>query len=64
MDPAVLNELPPELLAEIESTMPLCERVKMNKRKRSTVNEKPKYAEVSSDDEFDPNSECKYFSRT
>lgn len=57
MDPAVLNELPPELLAEIESTMPLCERVKMNKRKRSTVNEKPKYAEVSSDDDFDPNSE-------
>lgn len=58
MDPAVLKELPPELLAEIESTMPLCERVKMNKRKRSTVNEKPKYAEVSSDDDFDPNGEC------
>ena len=37
----MLKELPPELLAEIESTMPLCERVKMNKRKRSTVNEKP-----------------------
>lgn len=63
MDPAVLNELPPELLAEIESTMPLCERVKMNKRKRSTVNEKPKYAEVSSDDDFDPNGECEYSSR-
>uniref|UniRef100_H2SZR8 Nipped-B protein n=1 Tax=Takifugu rubripes TaxID=31033 RepID=H2SZR8_TAKRU len=47
MDPAVWNELPPELLAEIESTMPLCERVKMNKRKRSTINEKPKYAEES-----------------
>lgn len=59
MDPAVLNELPPELLAEIESTMPLCERVKMNKRKRSTVNEKPKYAEVSSDEDFDANGECK-----
>lgn len=58
MDPAVLKELPPELLAEIESTMPLCERVKMNKRKRSTVNEKPKYAEVSSDDDFDANGEC------
>ncbi|XP_049906509.1 nipped-B-like protein A isoform X2 [Epinephelus moara] len=57
MDPAVLKELPPELLAEIESTMPLCERVKVNKRKRSTVNEKPKYAEVSSDDDFDPNGE-------
>ncbi|XP_016898437.1 nipped-B-like protein A isoform X3 [Cynoglossus semilaevis] len=57
MDPAVLNELPPELLAEIESTMPLCERVKMNKRKRSTVNEKPKYAEVSSDEERDANGE-------
>lgn len=56
MDPAVLKELPPELLAEIESTMPLCERVKMNKRKRSTVNEKPKYAEVSSDE--DANGEC------
>lgn len=59
MDPAVWNELPPELLAEIESTMPLCERVKMNKRKRSTINEKPKYAEESSDDDFDPNGECK-----
>ncbi|XP_011477343.1 nipped-B-like protein isoform X2 [Oryzias latipes] len=57
MDPAVLKELPPELLAEIESTMPLCERVKMNKRKRSTVNEKPKYAEVSSDDDLDANGE-------
>uniref|UniRef100_A0A3Q3KR17 Nipped-B protein n=1 Tax=Mastacembelus armatus TaxID=205130 RepID=A0A3Q3KR17_9TELE len=53
MDPAVLKELPPELLAEIESTMPLCERVKVNKRKRSTVNERPKYAEVSSDEDFD-----------
>ena len=58
MDPAVLKELPPELLAEIESTMPLCERVKVNKRKRSTVNEKPKYAEVSSDEDFDANGEC------
>ncbi|XP_007244853.3 nipped-B-like protein B isoform X2 [Astyanax mexicanus] len=48
IDESVLKELPPHLLAEIESTMPLCERVKMNKRKRSTVNEKPKYAEVSS----------------
>ncbi|KAM6931141.1 nipped-B-like protein B isoform 3-T3 [Xenentodon cancila] len=57
MDPSVLKELPPELLAEIESTMPLCERVKMNKRKRSTVNERPKYAEVSSDDDFDANGE-------
>ncbi|XP_061672329.1 nipped-B-like protein A isoform X1 [Syngnathoides biaculeatus] len=55
VDHAILKELPPELLAEIESTMPLCERVKMNKRKRSTINEKPKYAEVSSDD--DPNEE-------
>ncbi|KAM3842918.1 nipped-B-like protein, partial [Diretmus argenteus] len=58
MDPAVLKELPPELLAEIESTMPLCERVKMNKRKRSTVNEKPKYAEVSSDEDFDANGDA------
>ncbi|KAM4616901.1 nipped-B-like protein A isoform 8-T8 [Polymixia lowei] len=57
MDPAVLKELPPDLLAEIESTMPLCERVKMNKRKRSTVNERPKYAEVSSDEDFDTNGE-------
>uniref|UniRef100_A0A674MZ13 Nipped-B protein n=1 Tax=Takifugu rubripes TaxID=31033 RepID=A0A674MZ13_TAKRU len=39
--------------------MPLCERVKMNKRKRSTINEKPKYAEESSDDDFDPNGESK-----
>uniref|UniRef100_A0A9J8BTE5 Nipped-B protein n=1 Tax=Cyprinus carpio carpio TaxID=630221 RepID=A0A9J8BTE5_CYPCA len=31
--------------------MPLCERVKMNKRRRSSTNEKPKYAEVSSDDD-------------
>uniref|UniRef100_A0AAQ5XSU5 Nipped-B protein n=1 Tax=Amphiprion ocellaris TaxID=80972 RepID=A0AAQ5XSU5_AMPOC len=43
--------------SEIESTMPLCERVKMNKRKRSTVNERPKYAEVSSDEDFDANGE-------
>ncbi|XP_056274487.1 nipped-B-like protein A isoform X2 [Pseudoliparis swirei] len=57
MDPDVLKELPPELLAEIESTMPLCERVKVNKRKRSTVNEKPKYAEVSSDEDYDANGE-------
>uniref|UniRef100_A0AAX7TFJ3 Nipped-B protein n=1 Tax=Astatotilapia calliptera TaxID=8154 RepID=A0AAX7TFJ3_ASTCA len=53
----VLKELPPELLAEIESTMPLCERVKMNKRKRSTVNERPKYAEVSSDEDYDATGE-------
>ncbi|XP_049326310.1 nipped-B-like protein A isoform X2 [Astyanax mexicanus] len=50
-DPSVLKDLPPELLAEIESTMPLCERVKMNKRKRSTVNERPRYAEDSSDED-------------
>ncbi|KAM4754288.1 nipped-B-like protein isoform 4-T4 [Cyanocitta cristata] len=53
IDQSVLKELPPDLLAEIESTMPLCERVKMNKRKRSTVNEKPKYAEISSDEDND-----------
>uniref|UniRef100_A0A674D4G0 Nipped-B protein n=1 Tax=Salmo trutta TaxID=8032 RepID=A0A674D4G0_SALTR len=53
LDESVLKELPPHLIAEIESTMPLCERVKMNKRKRSTVNEKPKYAEVDSDDSDD-----------
>ncbi|KAG8512677.1 Nipped-B-like protein [Galemys pyrenaicus] len=53
IDQSVLKELPPELRAEIESTMPLCERVKMNKRKRSTVNEKPKYAEISSDEDND-----------
>ncbi|XP_074991906.1 nipped-B-like protein isoform X3 [Calonectris borealis] len=53
IDQSVLKELPPEILAEIESTMPLCERVKMNKRKRSTVNEKPKYAEISSDEDND-----------
>uniref|UniRef100_A0A8C5LQR1 Nipped-B protein n=1 Tax=Leptobrachium leishanense TaxID=445787 RepID=A0A8C5LQR1_9ANUR len=53
IDQSVLKELPPELVAEIESSMPLCERVKMNKRKRSTVNEKPKYAEISSDDDHD-----------
>ncbi|XP_018423759.1 PREDICTED: nipped-B-like protein isoform X2 [Nanorana parkeri] len=60
IDQSVLKELPPELVAEIESSMPLCERVKMNKRKRSTVNEKPKYAEISSEEdnaseeEFEP----------
>ncbi|KAM6985316.1 nipped-B-like protein B [Aplochiton taeniatus] len=57
LDESVLKELPPHIIAEIESTMPLCERVKMNKRKRSTVNEKPKYAEVNSDDETDDVSE-------
>ncbi|XP_029115447.1 nipped-B-like protein A isoform X1 [Scleropages formosus] len=58
IDQSVLKELPPELLAEIESTMPLCERVKMNKRKRSTVNDRPKYAEVSSEeDEDEPTGE-------
>ncbi|XP_014849754.1 PREDICTED: nipped-B-like protein A isoform X4 [Poecilia mexicana] len=57
MDPEVLRELPPELLEEIESTMPMYERVKMNKRKRSTVNEKPKYAEFSSDEDYDANGE-------
>ncbi|XP_039532073.1 nipped-B-like protein B isoform X2 [Pimephales promelas] len=36
---------------EMDSRMPLCERVKMNKRRRSATNEKPKYAEVSSDDD-------------
>ncbi|XP_042621270.1 nipped-B-like protein B isoform X2 [Cyprinus carpio] len=36
---------------KIDSRMPLCERVKMNKRRRSSTNEKPKYAEVSSDDD-------------
>ncbi|KAF7700983.1 nipped-B-like protein B isoform X1 [Silurus meridionalis] len=56
IDESVLKELPPHLLAEIESTMPLCERVKMNKRKRSTANEKPKYAEVSSDDDGESES--------
>ncbi|XP_018103571.1 NIPBL, cohesin loading factor L homeolog isoform X1 [Xenopus laevis] len=48
IDQSVLKELPPELVAEIESSMPLCERVKMNTRKRSTVKEKPKYTEISS----------------
>lgn len=61
IDQSVLKELPPDLLAEIESTMPLCERVKMNKRKRSTVKEKPNYAEISSDDgDNDSDFECKY----
>lgn len=39
------------VLPEMDSRMPLCERVKMNKRRRSATNEKPKYAEVSSDDD-------------
>ncbi|XP_059830018.1 nipped-B-like protein isoform X2 [Hypanus sabinus] len=44
------SRLPSKPSKEIESTMPLCERVKMNKRKRSTVKEKPNYAEISSDE--------------
>ena len=63
LDESVLQDLPPQLLAEIQSTMPLCERVKMNKRKRSTVNDKPKYAEVDSDDDneaADCVTECEY----
>uniref|UniRef100_A0A671LWZ4 Nipped-B protein n=1 Tax=Sinocyclocheilus anshuiensis TaxID=1608454 RepID=A0A671LWZ4_9TELE len=36
---------------EMDSRAPLCERVKMNKRRRSSTNDKPKYAEVSSDDD-------------
>ncbi len=48
---SVLTELPHHVLAEMDSRMPLCERVKMNKRRRSSTNEKPKYAEVGSDDE-------------
>lgn len=58
MDPSILQELPPHLLAEIESTMPLCERVKMNKRKRSTANDRPKYAEVSSEDDSEGATDC------
>ncbi|KAM4635314.1 nipped-B-like protein B isoform 2-T2 [Polymixia lowei] len=37
---------------EVES-LPLCERVKMNKRKRSTVSGKPKYAELDSNEDDD-----------
>uniref|UniRef100_A0A8C1Z477 Nipped-B protein n=1 Tax=Cyprinus carpio TaxID=7962 RepID=A0A8C1Z477_CYPCA len=48
---SVLTELPHHVLTEMDSRMPLCERVKMNKRRRSSTNEKPKYAEVSSDDD-------------
>uniref|UniRef100_A0A672N8B3 Nipped-B protein n=1 Tax=Sinocyclocheilus grahami TaxID=75366 RepID=A0A672N8B3_SINGR len=47
----VLTEIPHHVLAEMVSRMPLCERVKMNKRRRSSTNEMPKYAEVSSDDD-------------
>ncbi|XP_059401039.1 nipped-B-like protein B isoform X2 [Carassius carassius] len=38
-------------LGKMDSRMPLCERVKMNKRRRSSTNDKPKYAEASSDDD-------------
>uniref|UniRef100_A0AAY4CG10 Nipped-B protein n=1 Tax=Denticeps clupeoides TaxID=299321 RepID=A0AAY4CG10_9TELE len=31
--------------------MPLCDRVKIGKRRRSTANDRPKYAEVSSDED-------------
>lgn len=47
----MLTELPHHVLTEMDSRMPLCERVKMNKRRRSSTNEKPKYAEASSDDD-------------
>ncbi|KAM4708198.1 nipped-B-like protein isoform 2-T2 [Discoglossus pictus] len=57
IDQSVLKELPPDLVAEIKSSMPLGERVKMNKRKRSTVNEKPKYAEISSGEDDDDGNE-------
>uniref|UniRef100_A0A672MP55 Nipped-B protein n=1 Tax=Sinocyclocheilus grahami TaxID=75366 RepID=A0A672MP55_SINGR len=48
---SVLTELPHHVLTEMDSRAPLCERVKMNKRRRSSTNDKPKYAEVSSDDD-------------
>ncbi|XP_071378435.1 nipped-B-like protein B [Centroberyx affinis] len=38
---------------ERDSTMPLCERVKMGKRRRSATNSKPKYAEMDSDEDDD-----------
>uniref|UniRef100_UPI00358E56D1 nipped-B-like protein isoform X3 n=1 Tax=Myxine glutinosa TaxID=7769 RepID=UPI00358E56D1 len=59
-DRSILSELPPDLLAEIESTLPLCERVKINARKRSCTlsrspsragsHSRPSYAESSSPD--------------
>lgn len=55
---SVITKLPRHVLAETDSRMPLCERVKMNKRRRSSTNEKPKYAEVSSDDD-NSSVECK-----
>uniref|UniRef100_A0A8C1VI32 Nipped-B protein n=1 Tax=Cyprinus carpio TaxID=7962 RepID=A0A8C1VI32_CYPCA len=56
---SVLTELPHHVLTEMDSRMPLCERVKMNKRRRSSTNEKPKYAEVSSDDDSMPTKRSK-----
>ncbi|KAM3874275.1 nipped-B-like protein B [Diretmus argenteus] len=47
------SKAPPHLLAEIDSTMPLYEKVKMNKRRHSAVTQKPKYAETDSDDSDD-----------
>ncbi|KAI7793696.1 putative nipped-B-like protein B-like, partial [Triplophysa rosa] len=37
--------------SEMDSSLPLCERVKVNKRRRSANNDKPKYAEVSSNED-------------
>ncbi|XP_051539600.1 nipped-B-like protein B isoform X2 [Myxocyprinus asiaticus] len=40
-------------LFEMDTSLPLCERVKVNKRRRSSTNDKPKYAEDSSEDDSD-----------
>lgn len=59
----MLKELFFEFLVEIEFIMLFCERVKMNKRKRSIVNEKLKYVEISLDEDNDSDEafECKYY---
>lgn len=56
---SLLNDFPPYVPAEMDSSLPLCERVKVNKRRRSATNDKPKYAEVSSNENSD-SEECKF----
>lgn len=55
---SLLNDFP-NVLAEMDSSLPLCERVKVNKRRRSATNDKPKYAEVSSNEDNDSEA-CKF----
>ncbi|XP_065116638.1 nipped-B-like protein B isoform X2 [Paramisgurnus dabryanus] len=39
--------------SELDPSLPLCERVKVNKRRRSSTNDKPKYADACSSEDSD-----------